>query len=120
MFGNNGDCWSSKSEELVELRLHIVLVSGFGMGGRLKKTEPMPRVKLTNTLETSPIKAPLNKAVITNKSLSKVCFIDFINRRITLAFAKGMNMPSEMTPSRGPPSKPKMLKEICNTVVPKY
>ena len=38
----------------------------------------------------------------------------------TNEFAYGTNMPSEMTPSKGPPSKPNKLRANCKTVLPKY
>ena len=38
----------------------------------------------------------------------------------TVELAKGTNIPSEITPSRGPPSSPKMLSDICKTVEPAY
>lgn len=34
--------------------------------------------------------------------------------------AKGTNIPNEITPNRGPPRMPNMLKLICKTVAPTY
>ncbi len=34
--------------------------------------------------------------------------------------ANGTNIPNEITPNRGPPKRPNILKDICNTVVPAY
>jgi hypothetical protein len=40
--------------------------------------------------------------------------------KITVELAHGTNIPSEITPSKGPPSNPNILKDICKTVEPTF
>ena len=40
--------------------------------------------------------------------------------KLTYEFAKGTNIPNEITPNNGPPKSPKILREIWRTVVPAY
>ena len=67
--------------------------NGFDTGFCPWRMDPIEIHKLTATLTTKPVRAPYE-------------------------FANGTNMPSEITPSRGPPSIPKMLRDIWRTVLP--
>jgi hypothetical protein len=42
------------------------------------------------------------------------------NNILTNGLANGTNIPNEITPNNGPPNKPNILRDICNTVLPKY
>lgn len=71
------------------------MLTGFEIGGVLYNTAPIPSHKFMAVLITSPQKAPNELANL-------------------------QNIPNEITPNKGPPSIPKIDKEICNTVALKY
>ena len=83
------------NKPLVTLYSHKSVLKGFGFGLLPLRIEPSDIQIFITELTINPTNAPYE-------------------------LAHGTNIPSEITPSNGPPKIPNTIKDICRTVAPTY